>query len=240
LPKATFVSSVPSVIPKGPLAAATFVLLAANGSLASFSSYGDKRVKLLGPIIRLQVQLASLKVGEKPFQQYDPAPIAIADGLILTDGGVHGVDAAGERLADVHHRDHPHSKYREENAISIGFTGHYQLMRARFGAKLADGIAAENILVDFAGRVSEEDIAAGLLIETADGRRLTLSDVIVAAPCVPFTRFAMSYPDGEKPNRTVTESLQFLDHGTRGYYARFHGPESPIAPGDLVYLREGP
>jgi hypothetical protein len=215
------------------------VFLTASGSLASFSSVGDTCVKLLGPIIRLQVQLASLKVGEKPFQRYDPAPIALAGGLILTDGGVHGVDAGGGRMADVHHRDHPHSKYREENAVSIGFTGHYRLMRERFGDKLADGIAAENILVDFGGRVSEDEIAAGFVIETADGRLLALADAIVAAPCVPFTRFAMSYPDGEKPNRTVTESLQFLDHGTRGYYTRFHGSESPIALGDLVYLQDG-
>jgi hypothetical protein len=204
----------------------------------SFSSNGAARVKLLGPIIRLQVQLASLKVGEKPFQRYDPGPIALASGLLLTDGGVHGVDAGGERLDDVHHRDHPHSKYREENAVSIGFTGHYRLMRERFSAKLTDGIAAENILVDYAGRVAEDDIAAGFVIETADGRLLALAGAIVAAPCVPFTRFAMSYPDGEKPTRAVTESLQFLDRGTRGYYARFHGPESPIALGDLVYLQD--
>jgi len=150
---------------------------------------------------------------------------------------VYGVDSAGGRLADVHHRDHPASKYREENALSIGFTGHYRLMRERFGEKLTDGIAAENILVDFPGRVTEEDIAAGLMIETADGRQLDLYEVIAAAPCAPFTRFALSYPETEKPDRTVTEGLQFLHHGTRGFYARFAGPETLIAVGDRLYIR---
>ena len=194
-------------------------------------------MKLLGPIVRLQVQLASLKVGEKPFQRYEPEPLAVVDGLVLTNGGVHGVGRNSRRLADVHHCDHMQSKYREENAISIGFTGHYRLMRERFGEKLTDGIAAENILVDFPERVELDELASGLVIETEDGRRLALDDVIVAAPCVPFTRFSMSYPENTKPDRTVTESLQFLHQGTRGYYARFHGPASLIALGDLVYLR---
>lgn len=194
-------------------------------------------MELLGPIVRLQVQLASLKVGEKPRQRYDPAPLTAAAGLILTGGGVHGVSDAGERLADVHHRDHPQSKYREENAVAIGFTGHYRLMHGRFGERVADGIAAENILVDCERVLSVEELQSGVLIETADGRRLPLDEVIVAAPCVPFTRFAMRYPDDATPDRTVTESLQFLDNGTRGFYARFKGADSPIGLGDLVYIR---
>ena len=194
-------------------------------------------MKLLGPIVRLQVQLASLKVGGESFERYDISPLTMAAGLIVTDGGVHGIDGDGGRLADVHHRDHPASKYREENALSIGFTGHYQLMRARFGEKLIDGIAAENILVDFSGRVSEDEVASGLVIETVNGGRLELYEVIAAAPCVPFTRFALNYPGAEKPDRTVTEGLQFLHHGTRGFYARFAGPETPIAVGDLLYIR---
>lgn len=194
-------------------------------------------MELLGPIVRLQVQLANLKVGEKPHQRFDPMPLTVAAGLVVTAGGVRGVDEQGEPLADVHHRDHPASKYRVSNAVSVGFTSHYRKMRGRFGERLRDGIAAENILVDCGRVLSLRDIASGLVIETRDGRRLALSDLIVAEPCVPFTRFAMAYPDEAKPDRSVTESLLFLGLGTRGFYAQYAGPEHSIAPGDLVYVR---
>jgi hypothetical protein len=187
----------------------------------------------IGQVVRLQVQSGSLKVGERPHRRYDPAPIRPVGRLTVDESGVTGWDRAGNRLEDVHHRDHADSKYRGTNPLSIGFTAHYAAMRERFGDHLADGVAGENVLVD--GPAELLDGADGFLIESPDGRRLRLSAVLVARPCVEFSRFALgrgSDEDAEGP--LVRRTLQFLDRGMRGYYVR---PEAAgaIELGDMLY-----
>jgi len=192
---------------------------------------------LLGPIVRLHVQVASLKVGQPPRRRYVPEPIRSVPALDVTEGGVKGWSEAGEPLEDVHHRDHPASKNRGGiNGISIGFTSHYDAMRAQFGDHLTDGIAGENILIATDQMIGEDDLAAGLVIQTSDGREVRLEEIIPADPCVEFTRYAMRFPDDARPDETVTEALQFVCDGMRGYYARYRGPEARVTVGDLVYL----
>jgi hypothetical protein len=55
-------------------------------------------------------------------------------------------------------------------------------------------------------------------VETGAGTA-RIADVIIAAPCVEFTRFCMQWPTDVRPDRTVTEALQFLDNGMRAFYA---------------------
>jgi hypothetical protein len=193
-------------------------------------------VRLIGTIVRLQVQESSLKVGHKP-RRYDPAPIRLVPTISLSAAGVVGLAKNGETIVDVHHRDHPMSKNRGgENGISLGFTGHYRVMRQRFGQHLADGIAGENILIEADRQFQEEELAGGVVVEGTGGKQLELRPVIVAAPCVEFSRYALQFPDDARPDTTVTEALRFLDAGMRGFYATYDGEPAMVEVGARVFL----
>ena len=193
-------------------------------------------MRLIGTIVRLQIQESSLKVGSKP-RRYDPAPIRSVPALSVSAAGVLGLAENGETIVDVHHHDHPASKNRGgENGISLGFTGHYLAMRQRFGQHLADGIAGENILIEADRQFVVDELAAGVVVEGNGGRRLELRPVIVAAPCVEFSRYALRFPDDARPDATVTEALRFLDAGTRGFYATYQGEPAVVEIGARVFL----
>jgi len=194
----------------------------------------------LGPIVRLQVQIDPLKRGEKPFQRYDPTNIREVPALAIEPHGVVGLLPDSDAvLNDVHHRDHPRSRFRGENGISLGFTAHYRAMRERFGAHVMDGIAGENILVATETPISIDDLAHGLMIGEGD-EAVVIDAWAIAAPCAPFTKFCLGLPHDRKPDRRVTEALQFLDGGMRGFYGRY-GDDRPtparIALGAMVYRR---
>jgi hypothetical protein len=204
-------------------------------------------MRLLGEIVKLQTQVESLKVGVAPWRRYDPSALRQVAALSLSADGVQGWTEDGQPVPDVHNLTHPMSKNRGgANGISICFSSHYAAMRTRFGDHVVDGIAGENIFValnDSTGLLQEEDLRGRVVIETADGQVTRLEQVIVAAPCVEFTRYAMRFPDDARPDRTVTEALQFLDGGLRGFYATYQGPPVKIALGDKVFLAdpvEGP
>jgi len=195
-------------------------------------------MSLIGEIARLQVQVGSLKVGDPPRRRYDLAGLRSVPALRIEPGGVFGLLPSDEWAMDVHHRDHPAAKHRPEdgNGLSLGFTSHYRAMRARFGDHLADGDAAENILVATDQPWSEADLAAGLEIVTGSGERVRLERIVVATPCVEFTRFALRFPDEARPDRRVTEAVGFLDGGMRGYYATPAAAGAELRVGDQVLL----
>ncbi len=195
----------------------------------------EQGMEPIGRIVRLQVQIRSLKQPGPRFRCYDPSGIREVRSLELDGGGVAGIGADGERVPDVHHRDHPESKFRGNNGVSVGFTSHYDLMRGRFPKGIDDGIAGENILVATDRTWSGADLAGGLAIATGDGRLLTLSPVVVADPCVEFSRWVLDWPEDERPGKEVSEALVFLGAGVRGFYAAYEGPPARIAAGDLVY-----
>ncbi len=119
----------------------------------------------LGPIVRLQIQRASLKLGEKPNRTYDPAALLEVDALTLTPAGAVALLPDGSALLDVHHTAHPRSRNSDGvNDLSVGFTGHYARMRANYGPHLSDGCAGENILVDTveAAHTVVEELQRGL------------------------------------------------------------------------------
>ncbi len=186
----------------------------------------------LGRIVRLQIQRAALKVGEKPHERYDPAELLAVPALTLTAHGVAADDPAGGRWLDVHHALHPQSRnFEGENALSLGFTAHYAAMRARFGPLVADGCAGENIIVESELAPDLAALAGGLVIHTSGGL-VRLGAVQVAAPCRPFTRYLRS---GSGDDDTLKADLQFLNGGRRGFYAALAQPEPAlIAVGDRV------
>jgi len=197
---------------------------------------GDTTLINIGRVVRLQVQTASLKVptGVGRAERYDPVALRAVPTLDFDGQGVVGRDGEAT-FADVHHPDHPQTKCRGTNAISIGFTSHYALMRDRFGEHVIDGIAGENIVVETDHPVSLADIGNGVIILATDGRRLRLPCVMAATPCLPFTRFALGLPPDQKLDRTVTGALQFLDGGTRGYYLAAPAELATIALGTGVF-----
>lgn len=183
----------------------------------------------LGHITRLQVQIAPLKRGQKPDRWYDASRIRQVDALTVAADGVLGhVDGEDEPIVDVHHRAHPASRHRGGNGLSLGITGHYAWLRARFGDHLVDGIAGENVLLDQPNRIHLEDIAAG--VHVLGETRLELAPVAVVEPCVEFSRLVLDDPDA-----WVREPLQQLRGGMRGFYLGVRdGVGGRIRLGDLV------
>jgi hypothetical protein len=193
----------------------------------------------IGTIKQVQIQRASLKAGRRPYAYYDPTPLLVVDELLLSPDGVVGVADGGEQIVDVHHAAHLASKSRQgSNGISIGFTGHYQAMRERFGAHLGDGIAGENILVECDHVLALDDLGEQLAIETAGGALIRLVDLLVAAPCVEFSQFAAGQAE-RLPPEAMKATLQFLDEGMRGFYTRLplDAGEATVRAGDRLVVR---
>lgn len=188
----------------------------------------------IGRIVRLQIQQAGLKVGAKERRRYDPSPILSVSALSLAPAGVTAEDERGT-LVDVHHAAHPAAKNAGVNGVSVGFTAHYDIMRARFGEHLTDGIAGENILIETDRMVEEADLRNGLVISTRDGERVHLVRFLIAEPCVEFTRYALRYPHDSRSDGTVATALSFLRNGMRGFYASYAGSPITIRLGDPVF-----
>jgi hypothetical protein len=188
----------------------------------------------IGRVVRVQVQLSSLKVGEAKARRYDPSPLREVGWLDLNREGVTAT-VNGETVVDVHNAIHPNSKNHSGiNDVSIGFTSHYDRMRERFDAHLVNGIAGENVLVETDKSVTLDEVSAGILIVDDDGRRIEMTQVSVAHPCVEFSRFALD--DLSAPPMQVSDALRFLEDGLRGYYASLESDQPvQIKPGDRVY-----
>lgn len=172
---------------------------------------------LIGTVVRLQVQRSRLKPGPKATRVYDPTPLLEVSALDVDARGV-----VGHGHVDVHHADHPDSRHRGLNGLSLLPRAHYERLRARFGDHLVDGVAGESLLLDTGGPWTLDDLSGELLLETADGELLRLTDPAVAAPCVEFTRFCLGRgpgPDDEE----LAAALAELDGGTRGFYVTATG-----------------
>ena len=175
-------------------------------------------MELIGTVLRLQVQRSRLKPGRRGARAYDPAPLLEVPELEVGPRGAVGL-VGGERVLDVHSADHPDSRWRGGNGLSLLPLAHADALRARYGDHVEAG---ESVLLD-AGRVlGEDDLAGELLLETVDGGPLRLSGVTAAPPCVEFSRFCL----GREPDALDDEVLAVLEAlggGARGFYADVHG-----------------
>ena len=188
----------------------------------------------LGHVVRLQIQRSSLKTGEKPHRVYDPAPILTVDRLSVSPDGALGEAGQDAWMVDIHHRMHPSTKNPDgEHGISLGFTSHYDVMRAQLGDRITPGCAGENILVETPGRVGMEDLTGGVGLLTRDGHEVVRLQVLqVAHPCRPFSGWALG---GVVETDVLKATLQFLDDGMRGFYCVGVGTGS-VSVGDRVVI----
>lgn len=170
----------------------------------------------LGTVVRLQVQAAALKSGERPNRVYGTAPLVEVEELLLTPAGAVGVDAAGVKILDVHNTAHPSTRYSDGNTVSFGLTSHYARMRERFGPHMVNGCAGENILVETDAPLRLPELGARVGLRGATGEILEFSAIRVALPCVEFSKFTVRDQDASPAD--LKPVLQFLDEGTRGFY----------------------
>ena len=187
----------------------------------------------IGPIIQMQVQPASIKVG-KP-ERYDPTRLLVVDELLLFQPGVVGIIHDGQHIVDVHNALHPETKSRGDNGFSIGFTSHYDSMRTCFGAHIADACAGENLLVETDSMFSLANLQNGLAIQQVQtGEYIFLTDIQPIVPCLPFATYVAHRP---LASSEVKETLQFLMYGRRGFLAELVDKSKTVTvhTGDVLY-----
>lgn len=171
----------------------------------------------IGIVSFVQIQRSQMKVGEGTKRIYRPDPLLTVDQLWLTAAGIMGLDAAGAEQMDVHHEHHPESRFRGDNKISLGFLPHYASMRQRFGDHMRVGVAGENILIDITDLTWLAAPTDKLIIEhQADHNQIELIRVIPAPPCREFSQFCTQR---DLSPAELKDTLQFLSHGRRGFYA---------------------
>ncbi len=192
----------------------------------------------VGPIVLLQVQIGPLKTGQKPHRVYSPqGMLHQVDTVEVTSQGM-SARLDGEKVYDVHHIQHPHSRNRQNtNAVSFGFTSYYRQMQQRFGEHMALGIAGENMIVETDQLLTEDDLKHGVAIRAVVGNLLVIKPLLAMAPCEPFSRFCLQIDKAEPT--VMKNTLQFLQAGTRGFCGEptEDGPYS-IRQGDMFLLAE--
>ena len=191
-------------------------------------------MNVLGTVVRLQVQRSPLKLGERGARVYDPGPLLEVTAVDVGPRGVVGITEDGSAL-DVHHADHPDTRNaRLANGLSLLPRAHYTRLRQTYGPHLIDGMAGESLLFDTDGPWRIEDLAGELELETSDGGWLRLTDAVVAAPCVEFSRFCLAGPG------SVEAAISDLSDGVRGFYVRAAGTGRVQAGARLRHSPEQP
>lgn len=192
-------------------------------------------MQFLGKITRLQIQRSPMKIMQDGIRTYHTKPLQPVSKLKVTTRGIYGLLSDGTTIIDTHHRNHPQSRNRSDNDISIGFTSHYQLMRHRFGEWIEYGFAGENILINVTERIYPRELGQHIIIQSAKtGQQYELGEITPAPPCVEFSLYLA------QRNMTAEEvkfSLQYLDNGLRGYYVKLIKPTPfEVSIDDTIYL----
>jgi hypothetical protein len=204
----------------------------------------DERTRQLGVVSLVQLQPEGLIVdapGKTPSGFfYDASRRVQVDCLDITPRGIEATLPGGEHVLDIHHLDHPDKAYEEDDLVCVGFTAHYDAMRKEFGKHMVDGIAGENILVDFSDEVWPTDLGEQLEIENQDtGQIANLEVVEFASPCVEFGQFCARRQHEEIATPQMREILRFLGKGRRGFLLVLHQAHDivTVRPGDRMFTR---
>ena len=192
----------------------------------------------LGKIALVQVAPRTLKEGTATHEQYEPAHLQTMAALEIGPRGVVGVRQDGRRVLDVHHVDHPHSRFRGANSIALGCTSHYEMLRRRFGAHMTSSCGGENIMIDTRQIVTLDDLKRYLVLyDQEQGQYWALGQARVAEPCAPFARFVAGT---SAAGPTLRGALQALRGGMRGFYLQPSPGQTPlqVRSGDMVYATD--
>jgi hypothetical protein len=196
-----------------------------------------KTRRKLGQVIITQVQPSGLIYEVPAGEIYDPSRRVEVPRLSISSHGVEGETAQGERLLDIHHADHPETHNNGNNAISIGFTSHYEMMRTRFGEHMQVGTAGENIIIEYDHEVWLPDLGQKVQFKNPESGQVVSLDVIkFATPCDPFSHFAADSQDERLPAEEIKIVLQLLGNGRRGFLLSLGASQTSgqIQSGDLV------
>jgi hypothetical protein len=185
----------------------------------------------IGRVVRLQVHAEPLKRDGA----YVPDALVAVDRAVVNADGMLGWNGNGW-IIDTHHSAHPRAKGGGRRVLSIGFTGHYDVMAARFES-VPIGIAGENIVVD-GPALAEEQIQDGLVIRGPDGTEVELRSPKAAVACTGFTSYLLG-SDDVLGHEEVNDELAFLSSGTRGFILSLDHIERPVEVhvGDEVLIR---
>ncbi|GCF09391.1 hypothetical protein KDI_29550 [Dictyobacter arantiisoli] len=114
-------------------------------------------------------------------------------------------------------------------------------MRHEYGDHIYDGVAGENILIETDQTYQLAALGSHLIIKNAQTQQLLyLSELSVAEPCLEFSTFAL-HREEVPASADIKQTLQFLSHGRRGFYARqleASAAKHFIYCGDEVFLEE--
>lgn len=202
----------------------------------------NKEPRPLGMVSLVQLQPSGLIIEAPqppPRYFYDASRRVEVDRLEITPRGIQAILPTGEQVLDIHHLDHPDKAYEDDDLVCVGFTAHYDAMRAEFGEHMVDGIAGENIIIDHPDEVWPGDLGEVLAIENQDtGEVATLEMVSFAEPCVEFSRFCARRQHDEIPAHRLGEILRFLGNGRRGFLLVLDDALDVVTvrPGDRVFL----
>lgn len=185
----------------------------------------------IGRIVRLQVQKVAIK---RRGEGYVPEGILPVERAAVDAWGMMGW-SGDHWVVDAHNRAHPSRRGGGRRQLSIGFTGHYTLMRERFG-NAPIGVAGENFIIE-GPALTRADLGEGVVIVTSDGTELLLERPRVAAPCVEFTSFMLGL-DHVAPLSDIEGPLADLHDGRRGFIvAADHAPDPvEVRVGDAVHF----
>jgi hypothetical protein len=172
----------------------------------------------IGRVKLVQLQPSGLIIETGSGYFYDATRRLEVDRLEITSLGIEATNQEGEHVLDIHHISHPDKAYDNDDLVCIGFTPHYEAMRAHFGEHMVDGIAGENIIIETDEEVWLQDLGQGIAIENQDTKSKTRLDMInFASPCQEFSHFAMKSKDAKLPANELKATLQFLGNGRRGF-----------------------
>jgi hypothetical protein len=193
----------------------------------------------LGRVKLVQVQPSGLIIETPSGYFYDASRRLEVDSLLITSLGIEATTPQGEHVLDIHHISHPDKAYDNDDLVCIGFTAHYEAMRGRFGEHMVDGIAGENIIIEYEEEVWPDDLDQHLAIENQEsGHRALLDLVSFAAPCREFSHFAAQSQHQDLPASKLKNTLQFLGNGRRGFLLVLsEGQETVVVRrGDKVFV----
>jgi hypothetical protein len=198
-----------------------------------------KILRELGRVKLTQLQPSGLIIETPSGYFYYASRLVEVDRLKITPLGIEAITTEGEHVLDIHHISHPDKAYDDDDLVCIGFSSHYAAMRDRFGEHVVDGIAGENIIIEYEEEVWSEDLGQRIGIENADTGYLALLDMVsFAAPCSEFSHFVAQSQHQQLPSKKLKSNLQFLGNGRRGFLFVLSKDQEEVSiqPGDRVFV----